>query len=45
VIDQWQTGEIENLPVVRRLVACGANRADVVLLARGAAYEAVFATL
>lgn len=44
-IDHWQTGDAENLPVVRRLLASGADRDDVVLLARGAAYEAVFATL
>ncbi|WP_432081253.1 hypothetical protein [Streptomyces sp. WAC 04229] len=36
---------IDQLPVAQRLLAAGANKEDLVRLARAVAYEAVFATL
>ncbi|MGX9887920.1 hypothetical protein [Streptomyces sp. NPDC002276] len=45
-IDGWGTpGAVDQLPAARRLLAAGANRDDLVRLARAVAYEAVFATL
>ncbi|MFH8751996.1 hypothetical protein ACH4GK_34075 [Streptomyces rimosus] len=45
-IDGWTgPGSLEQLPAAQRLPAAGADREDLVRLARAAAYEAVFATL
>ncbi|WP_329562037.1 hypothetical protein [Kitasatospora sp. NBC_01266] len=45
-IDGWaDPGALDQLPAARRLLAAGADRADLVLLARAVAYESVFATL
>jgi hypothetical protein len=45
-IDRWATtDELDGVPAARRLLAAGADRADVVRLARHAAYGAVFSTL
>jgi hypothetical protein len=45
-IDAWATtGELDSVPAARRLLAAGADRADVVRLARHAAYAAVHSTL
>ncbi|MEY9949860.1 hypothetical protein [Kitasatospora sp. GAS1066B] len=45
-IDCWaDPGALDQLPAAQRLVAAGADRADLVLLARAVAYEAVFTTL
>ncbi|WP_211245722.1 hypothetical protein [Actinomadura oligospora] len=38
-------GALENVPAAARLVSAGADRGDVVLAMRAAAFEAVFATL
>ncbi|WP_157420153.1 hypothetical protein [Actinomadura kijaniata] len=45
-INSWENqGAVENVPAAARLLAAGADRADVVLTMRAAAFEAVFATL
>lgn len=45
-INGWeQPDAIMSIPAAKRLIDAGANRDDVVLLARAAAYEAVFATI
>ncbi|MER5639530.1 hypothetical protein ABT095_21545 [Kitasatospora sp. NPDC002227] len=45
-IDSWGTpGALEQIPAARRLLAAGADRDDLLLLARAAAYESVFATV
>ncbi|MFF1299069.1 MULTISPECIES: hypothetical protein [unclassified Streptomyces] len=45
-IDDWaEPGPLAQLPAVQRLLAAGADRADLVRLVRAVAYEAVFATL
>ncbi|MEU7261948.1 hypothetical protein AB0B21_40075 [Streptomyces rimosus] len=38
-------GSLDQLPAAQRLLAAGADREDLVRLARAVAYEAVFATL
>ncbi|MFD3454787.1 hypothetical protein ACFWVC_21745 [Streptomyces sp. NPDC058691] len=45
-IDGWASpGALEQVAAARRLLDAGANRDDVVLLARAVAYEAVFAVV
>jgi hypothetical protein len=45
-IEDWaEPGPLAQLPAVQRLLAAGADRADLVRLVRAVAYEAVFATL
>lgn len=45
-INDWaDPGALDQLPAAKRLLAAGADRADLVLLARAVAYEAVFTTL
>ncbi|MFJ9822205.1 hypothetical protein ACIRU3_44675 [Streptomyces sp. NPDC101151] len=45
-IDGWvDPGAFDQLPAAQRLLAAGANKEDLVRLARAVAYEAVFATL
>jgi hypothetical protein len=45
-IDGWAgPGALEQVAAARRLLDAGADRDDLVLLARAVAYEAVFATL
>ena len=45
-IDGWSgPGALDQLPAAGRLLAAGADRADLVRLVRVVAYEAVFATL
>ncbi|WP_307706615.1 hypothetical protein [Streptomyces sp. V1I6] len=45
-VDGWaEPGALDQLPSARRLLAAGANRDDLVRVARAAAYEAVFVTL
>ena len=45
-IDGWaDPGAFDQLPAAQRLLAAGANKKDLVRLARAVAYEAVFATL
>ncbi|RSO29985.1 hypothetical protein DMH15_26515 [Streptomyces sp. WAC 06725] len=45
-IDGWAgPGSLDQLPAAQRLLAAGADREDLVRLARAVAYEAVFATL
>ncbi|RAY13850.1 hypothetical protein DPM19_19230 [Actinomadura craniellae] len=46
MIDGWAApGALESLPAAARLLAAGADRDDVIRLARCTAYEAVFAML
>ncbi|MER7753906.1 hypothetical protein [Kitasatospora sp. NPDC097643] len=45
-VDGWAAqGALDQVPAARRLLAAGADRGDLVLLARAVAYEAVFATV
>ncbi|MGW6981489.1 hypothetical protein ACWGE1_18895 [Streptomyces sp. NPDC054932] len=45
-IDGWEDpGAFDQLPAAQRLLAAGADRADLARLARAVAYEAVFATV
>ncbi|MEU8302060.1 hypothetical protein AB0C84_00750 [Actinomadura sp. NPDC048955] len=45
-INGWgDPGAVENIPAAARLLTAGANRDDIVLAMRTAAFEAVFATL
>ncbi|MGW2402874.1 hypothetical protein ACWCYY_40690, partial [Kitasatospora sp. NPDC001664] len=45
-IDDWADPDaLDQLPDAKRLLAAGADRADLVLLARAVAYESVFTTL
>ncbi|XVQ07101.1 hypothetical protein ACQP1W_31245 [Spirillospora sp. CA-255316] len=45
-INGWENpGAVENVPAAARLLAAGADRNDVILAMRAAAFEAVFATL
>jgi hypothetical protein len=44
-IDIWATDELDGVPAAQRLLAAGAERADLVRLARHAAYAAVHQTL
>jgi hypothetical protein len=43
--DRWTAGALERLPAAARLIEAGADRADLVRLARAASYDAVFTTL
>ncbi|MEU7696945.1 hypothetical protein [Streptomyces sp. NPDC039028] len=45
-IESWaDPGALEQVPAARRLLDAGADRADLALLARAVAYEAVFAVV
>lgn len=45
-VDIWDTADaLDRVPAARRLLAAGADRADLVRLARHAAYSAVHSTL
>ncbi|MEU9912368.1 hypothetical protein [Streptomyces sp. NPDC051001] len=45
-IDGWaDPGALDQLPAAQRLLAAGADKEDLVRLARAVAYEAVFSTL